>query len=320
MNRKIVIIGIALIVIIGISLGLVLLEQRLSPTTPRTEYANPNALVTPEWLELHLQDPDVRVVELLYNSNYTDAHIRGSVYVDWIRDVTDATYPDRYIVAKKEAIGGLLGRIGVTEDTTIILVDDLQNRLSMMMFWVLSYYGHEKVRILDGGRTAWQAAGKTYTNQITQVVETKYTVKKVNEEYRIGFDFIRNNLNNSDVELIDARGPQQYTGEEPGRVFNTGQAHKRLGHIPGAINVPWNANLREDNTFKSYQELLELYTARGITKDKFVVTYCNEGLHAAADWFVLHELLGYPKVAVYNESMAEWANRDDVPITVGANP
>jgi len=314
-----ILIGIALVIIIGISLAVVG-WQRLASTGLQNEYANPGALVSPEWLEQHLQDPQIRVIELLYNSSYSRAHIKGSVFVDWIHDLSDPTYPDRYIVASKAAIGELLGKIGVNRNTTVVLVDDLQNRLSMFMFWVLAYYGHDNARILNGGRSAWEAAGMPYTDEVTQVVETQYVVQETNQQYRVGLDFIRENLNNSDVVLVDARSPQQYSGEEPGRVFNTGQAHKRLGHIPGAINIPWKSNLRADNTFKSYEELLSLYNSKGITKDKFVVTYCNEGLHAAADWFVLHELLGYPNVAVYNESMAEWANREDVPIVLGPNP
>jgi thiosulfate/3-mercaptopyruvate sulfurtransferase len=293
--------------------------QLLSPIGSE-EYANPEALVSSQWLEQHLQDSDIRVVELLSIADYNEGHIRGSVLVDWLHDITDPSYPDRYIVANKETIELLLGRIGVKEDTSIVLVDDLQNRLSMVMFWVLRYYGHEKVRILNGGRVAWEAAGKTYTDQITEVTQTKYTVKNVNENYRVRFDFISNNLNSPNLLLIDSRFSQQYTGEEPGIVYNTGKPVKRRGHIPGAINIPWNSNLRDDNTFKSHDELLQMFTDKGITKDKSIVTYCNEGIHAAANWFVLHELLGYPDVAVYNESMAEWANRDDVPVTLGANP
>jgi len=311
--------GIVLVIIVGIGLGIVGWQQ-LSPPMSQKGYANPDALVTQEWLEQHLQDPDIRVVELLYSANYYDGHITRSVLVDWVYDITDPAYPDRYIVAKKEAIELLLGRIGVKEDTGIVLVDDLQNRLSMMMFWILRYYGHEKVHILNGGRVAWEAAGKTYTKQNTEITETEYTVKKVNENYRVGFDFIRDSLNNLNVVLIDSRSPQQYSGEEPGAVYHTGELHKRRGHVPGAINMPWDSNLREDNTFKSYDELLQMYTDKGITNDKLVVTYCNEGLHAAANWFVLYELLGYSNVAVYNESMAEWANRDDVPMTEGPNP
>ena len=317
MEKKYVIVGIALIIILGLGIGYIAFQQS-PPVSQENEYANPNALVTPDWLENNLDDPNIRIIDLSYD--YYEGHIKNSVFVDWIDDTTDPEDVERYTIAKKEAIESLLSRISVKEDTIIILVDDLQNRISMRMFWVLKYYGHEDIRILDGGRVAWENAGKSYTDEIPEISETNYKVAKVNEQHRVKFDFIKDNFDSPDVVLIDNRGPAQYSGEKAGAVYNTGEKHKRKGHIPGAINVPWNDNLKEDDTFKSYQELLKEYKDKGIAKDKFVITYCNEGLHAAASWFVLSELLGYPKVSVYDESMAEWANRDDVPMTMGPNP
>lgn len=278
-------------------------------------------LVDPAWVEGHLADPGVRIIDLSSRPEvYDEGHIKGAVYVDWKRDIADPGQIDRYNIAPPEQIEALLSRLGITPDTTIVLYDNLDNRLSTRTLWTLRYYGHENIKILNGGRKAWEGAGKTYSAEDVVVEKSDYTIKKVNAQLKTDKDFILENLDNDNVVLIDGRPTPMYTGETAGVVFNTKKEHARKGHIPGALNIPWKENLRDDGTFKSISELQELYESKGVTKDKLVVTYCNEGLHASPPWFVLHELLGYPDVKLYDDSMAEWANLPDTPIKTGPDP
>lgn len=282
-------------------------------------YSNPNALVDAAWVEAHLEDPNVRIIDLSFQKDqYLDGHIKGAVYVDWRKDIIDPEDTQRYNIAPKEKIEKLLGDLGITEDTTIVLYDNLDNRLSTRMYWTLRYYGHKDVRILNGGRSAWERAGKGYTTELPDITKTEYKVKKINSRYLADLNYVKNNLDNPNVVLIDGRPPEQYTGEKAGKAFHTGKEHSRRGHIPGAINIFWKENLREDGTFKSAEELRAMYESKGITKEKIVVTYCNEGLHASPPWFVLKELLGYPDVRLYDSSMTEWANDPQLPIETGS--
>jgi len=285
------------------------------------EYSNTNSLVDPAWIEEHIDDPNIKLIDLsVSKSQYDEGHIKGSVFVDWKTDIIDPEEDERYNIAPKEIIETLLGDKGVKEDTTIVLYDNLDNRLSTRMFWTLRYYGHKDVRILNGGRKIWESSGKSYTAEVPEIAKTTYTISSININYLTDIDYIKMNLDNPEVLLIDGRPTGMYTGEKAGAVFHTKKEHARRGHIPGAINIPWKENLNEDGRFKSAEELKKLYEATGVTKDKIITTYCNEGLHASPPWFVLNELLGYPDVRLYDNSMSEWANNPDVPIKMGSEP
>ncbi|RMF90459.1 MAG: sulfurtransferase [Methanobacteriota archaeon] len=308
--------------LISVSLiALLLVAGCLGEGKSGTDTVKAEVLVDPAWVQSHLDDPGVRIIDLSSSpAVYENGHIKGAVYVDWRSDIADPEQVDRYNIAPREQIEALLGRLGVDEDTTIVLYDNLDNRLSTRTYWTLKVYGHEDVRILDGGRRAWEAAGGEYTAEAPEITATDYRAKGVNSEIKTDMGFILDNLDNPDVVLIDGRPSEMYTGEKAGVVFNTKAEHKRRGHIPGALNIPWKENLNEDGTFKSPEELKSLYESHGVTPDKTVVTYCNEGLHASPPWFVLSELLGYPDVRLYDDSMAEWANRDDTPMNTGPDP
>lgn len=280
-----------------------------------------SVLVGASWLKDDADASRVRIIELGQEiSHYREGHIPEAQFVHWVDDITDPTDQAKYTVAPPTMIQALLRRLGIRNDTTVVLYDDLNSRVSARFFWTLRYYGHKDIRILNGGRSAWRAAGYEFVTDATAVEPSTYEIAATVKKHRIRIKRIRNQLGKTGISIIDGRPPTQYTGEEPGEVYHTGKAHDQLGHIPGAINILWKDNFREDGTFKSPAELRKLYEEKGVTKDRKVITYCNEGLHAAPPWFVLTELLSYEEVRLYDESMAEWANNSDLPIRTGDQP
>ncbi len=306
-----------LISMIGLQSGL-----NADPPPSQQEAAQPTSvLVDPAWLEQRLNDPRVRILDLgQKKEQYDKAHIPQAAFVHWVDDITDPSDRRRYTVAPKKSVETLLGKLGVTAKTTIVLYDDLDSRISTRMFWMLRYYDHHDMHILDGGKQAWKRAGKPFNSDVPDFAKTSYRIGKVNSDYRAGMEFIKLRLDSRQLALIDGRPADQYSGEKPGKVFHTGKEHARRGHIPGAVNIVWKDNLNEDGTFKHVKDLQKLYARHGVTSKKAIVTYCNEGLHAAHPWFVLTELLGHRNIRLYDESMVEWANAPKVPIVVGTKP
>lgn len=285
-------------------------------------FANPDKqiLVDPGWLDQHKNNPGTRIIELAQNEKqYSDGHIPQAIYINWLT-ITDPGEKDRYNLIPKDMMEDLLGKLGISNENTIVLYDDLDNRISTRMFWSLRYYGHRDIRILDGGKQGWKNAGMPLVPDIPDYQQTTYRIRRINHGLSAELDFIQSRLNEPGVLVIDGRPPKQYTGEIPGRVFHTGIPHLRKGHVTGAVNVFWKENFNKDGTFKSRAELQELYNRYGATPDKTIITYCNEGLHASPPWFVLKELLGYPDVRLYDDSMSEWANLPDTPMNIGDDP
>lgn len=235
------------------------------------------------------------------------SHLPSAQFVDWVNDMTDPANRKTYMVPPTEQFENVMSRLGVKSDSSIIIYDRLCSRLSARLFWSLKYYGHKDVRILDGGFNAWAAKFDVVADW-DKPEPSQYKVEKVNEAIFAGLDFVKSHLGDDNVKLIDGRPPKQFTGEEPGKVFHTEVAHDLKGHIPGALHVHWKDNFNEDGRFKSVAELKKLYQDCGAQPDNCVVTYCNEGLHAAPPWFVLTQMLGYQDVKLYDASMAEWAN------------
>ena len=267
-------------------------------------------LISADELHAIIADPDVRVLEIGSSRKaFDDGHLPAAQYVDWLTDITDPEKPDRYNIADSATIEKLLSRLGVQNNTRIILYDRLASRLSTRMYWTLKTYGHERIQILNGGFNVWVKNYKV-TKDFLKVNETVYKIQTQNKKIATGLDFIQQHLNNPKLKLVDGRPVKQFTGEEPGRVFHTGKEHKKRGHIPGAESVFWQENFDADGKFKSKKELQAIYAARGINPSQCVVTYCNEGLHAAPPWFVLREILGYEDVRLYDDSMSEWGNSD----------
>ena len=277
-----------------------------------TKQGSRRALVSvPQLQSMLLKQQNVKVVDVGPNrEEYDQGHIPGALFIHWIYDVIDPKEAERYNLIGQSKMQDLLRRLGISENDHIVFYDNISSRLATRLYWSLRVYNHQNLHVLDGGRSAWIRQGGALSKEIPKVKPSNYQVGKANERMSVDMAFVADHLRDSKVTLIDGRPPEQFSGEEPGRVFHTGKTHKLLGHIPGAVHVFWKDNFNEDGTFKSAAELKALYKNAGIQngENDTIVTYCNEGLHAAPPWFVLQELLGVKDVRVYDDSMSEWAN------------
>ena len=288
--------------------------QNISATASRAS----ELLVDVQWLADNVDTETVRLISLgQTKQEYRKGHIPNAVFVDWKTQISDPSRKDLFNLPPQKNVEALLSSLGVTPEMTVVISDNRSNRISTRLFWTLKVYGHGKIRILDGGLQAWQRAGKKLTTAIIPLATTDYKFIPQNKEAAAAnfadTPSVRDSMDQG-IILIDGRPQPQFTGAEPGIAFHTNKPHKRVGHIKSAINVPWKANFTKDGKFKSVQELRALYTQAGVTSDQKIVTYCNEGLHAAPAWFVLKELLGFPNVKLYDDSMGVWANRFDTPM------
>ena len=280
--------------------------QTSKPGAAKKKTSRP--LITAVDLNKILSQDRVRILDVGTDKKVYDAgHVPGSVFVHWIQDMTDPKNNERYNLATPKAMQRVLRRLGIKNEDRIVIYDNLSNRLSTRLYWSLKTYGHHHVQVLDGGQGAWKAAGLNFTTEVPGIAPSEYRIGKAAPRFSADMKYITKQLGEPNVSLVDGRPEKQFSGAEPGRVFHTGTAHKKRGHIPGAVNVFWKDNFKPDGTFKSAKELKALYEKRGITrgKGKVTVTYCNEGLHAAPPWFVLRELLGYEDVRVYDDSLSE---------------
>ncbi len=294
-------------------------SKQPSDTTSRVDAAK--LLVNPDWLAKEIDTNDnLRIIDLpLRKTNYLTGHIPGAVFLDWRADIINSERQELYRLPSQRAMEKLLSRIGVSAETTIVLTDNLANRAAVRMYYTLKYFGHEDVRILNGGTEVWKADGGPLSKDVPKIRPSVYRITETHDEFVDKLDAVQAAIDNDRPRLIDGRPAEQYSGIALGKAFHTGNDHQRPGHIPSAVNIPWSENLNPDGTFKSIEELRALYQSRGIDTDGQVITYCNEGLHAAMPWFVLKELLGNKEVTVYDDSLAEWANRDDTPLQTGTD-
>ena len=274
-------------------------------------------LVDAKWLAQNLND--VRIISSGQTAEqFAEGHIPNAVFVDWLTQITDQENSDLFSLPSKLQLEKLLSNLGVTPQTLIVLTDNRSNRISTRLFWTLKIYGHTNLKLLDGGIDAWRSANMTLSKENQKIVPTQYRFPVTNEKYAADNTADTKEVWESveqDAVLIDGRPEKQYTGADPGLTFHTNAPHQRRGHIKSAINIPWKENFTAEGKFKSIEELRKLYQQAGVTDDEQVITYCNEGLHAAAPWFVLKELLGFPNVKLYDDSMGVWANRSDTPMT-----
>lgn len=273
--------------------------------------ANEKRLVTTDWAEDHLNDKAVRFVEVdVDTQSYDSGHIPGAVGWNWKTQLQDQL---RRTIATRDDFEQLLRESGIGNDTTIILYGDNNNWFAAWAYWLLKYYGHEKVKILDGGRKKWEAENRKLTNDVPDYDKTDYKISGENKQYRAFRDDISKRLKSKDFGLVDVRSPEEFRGEilaPPG----LNELSQRPGHIPGASNIPWSKAVNDDGTFKSKDQLKKLYEDEGITPDKDIVAYCRIGERSAHSWFVLNELLEYPNVRNYDGSWTEWGNLIDAPI------
>lgn len=272
------------------------------------EYANPEVLVTTAWVQEHLNDPKVRIVEVDYDpaSNYYVGHIPGAVLFDWRKDLNHSLIRD---FITKEELEELFSKNGISNDTIIVLYGDYNNWFAAFAFWLFKYYGVENVKLMDGGRKKWILEGRPLTKDIPTYPGTVFRAKEPDETIRVYMDYVKASLKMKDKVLVDVRSLKEYTGEILAPPEYPDEKAQRGGHIPGAINIPWSLAVKEeDGSFKTRKELEEIYKSRGVTPDKEVITYCRIGERASVTWFVLKFLLGYPNVKNYDGSWSEWGS------------
>ncbi len=275
-------------------------------------YTHPEALVDAEWVQAHLTDPTVRLIEVDVDTTaYEQGHIQGAVGFNWQKDLQDQLVR---APVNKEQLEALLSRAGVSNDTTIVLYGDNNNWFAAWALWILKYYGHRDVRLLNGGRVKWLADKREITTAIPSYPRTSYAAQTAYSDIRAFRDQILRSLGRSGFVLVDVRSPAEYSGELLAPAHLPQEGAQRGGHIPEAANIPWSLAVREDGTFKSAEELRTLYEGKGITPDKEVVAYCRIGERSSHTWFVLHYLLGYPTVRNYDGSWTEWGSLIGVPI------
>lgn len=276
-------------------------------------YKHPEVLVDTSWVNDHLKDSAIRIAEVDYDptANYNLGHIPGAVLYDWRRDMNDPLARD---ILSKQKLEELLGGSGVTKDTTLVLYGDFNNWFAAFAYWIMKYYGVEKIVLMNGGRKKWIAEDKQVTRDVPSYSRTQFRASGPKEEIRTYMDYVKKSLNQSNKVLVDVRSPAEFTGEITAPPEYPNEHAQRGGHIPGAVNVPWSLAVKEDGTFKSAEEIRNLYQSKGITPDKEVITYCRIGERSSFTWFVLKYLLGYPEVKNYDGSWTEWGNMVRNPI------
>lgn len=287
------------------------------PSPELAAYAHPERLVTTQWLAANLGTGGLVVVEsnedvLLYETG----HLPGAVKIDWHTELNDPVIRD-YV----DGVGfsALMARKGISRDDTVVIYGDKSNWWAAYALWVFTLFGHDDVRLLNGGRDAWIAEGRELTKEISPRPETVYPViARRDSPIRAFKEDVLENLGNP---LIDVRSPEEYSGERTHMPAYPEEGALRGGHIPTAISIPWARAAQDDGTFKAHKDLVELYlTNQGFSVDDDVITYCRIGERSSHTWFVLKYLLGVDSVKNYDGSWTEWGSAVRVPIATGLEP
>src|SRR5919197_3724227 len=275
------------------------------------DYAK-DVLVDTQWVEDHLNDESIRIVEVDENpSLYAEVHFPGAICFNWKKDHQDQVKRD---FLGPEAFGELLGSRGISNDHQIVLYGDRNNWFAAYTYWYLKYYGHDNVRLLNGPREKWIGEGRETTTEVPSFQPATFKARAPDDAIRAMREEVQQALDAS-TKLVDVRSPQEYSGELIAMPGYEQEGAQRSGHIPGAASVPWAQAVNEDGTFKSADELAALYGGKGAVRDgNPVIAYCRIGERSAHTWFVLHELLGIDAVENYDGSWTEWGSLVDVPI------
>jgi thiosulfate/3-mercaptopyruvate sulfurtransferase len=267
--------------------------------------STPNVLVTTDWVAAHTRDANTRVVEVdVDTAAYDQGHVPGSVGWNWTTQLCDTVVRD---IVPKDKLETLLGKSGIDNNTTIVLYGDNNNWFAAWAFWQLKIYGHQDVRIMDGGRKKWLAEGRELSTDKTAPPLKTYRAGTPDNSLRAFLPEVQQAVAGKKASLVDVRSPQEFTGEilAPPGLPETCQ---RGGHIPGAKSIPWGKNVNDDGTFKSVEELKALYGAQGVSGDQPVIAYCRIGERSSLTWFVLKHLMNFGNVKNYDGSWTEWGN------------
>ncbi len=277
-------------------------------------YSNADVLVSTDWVEHHLKDPQVRIAEsnedpLLYSSS----HIPGAVEIDWTRDLND---PVRRDYLGRTAFEKLMRRIGASPDTTIVLYGDKNNWWATYAYWILQLFGHTNAKIMDGGRLKWIKENRPVSRDLPHYQASSYHASERDDSRLRAFrDQTLQHLEQK-RPMIDVRSPEEFRGERLHMPDYPNEGALRGGHIPGARNIPWGRAVnQEDGTFKDAAELRKIYTEENkLRPEDDVIAYCRIGERSSHTWFVLSYLLGFSKVRNYDGSWTEWGNLVNVPV------
>ncbi len=284
-------------------------QSAAAPAAEAPALTTPESLVDTAWVLEHLEDPNVRLLAISGNQeSFDEGHLLNAIYVNLGENLTNPADSTQGQILTQEALGEFFSGLGIENDDTLVVYDNNNNLLSARAYWAFKYYQHADVRLYNGGTKKWVADGNELSvDAVEALPATTYVPGEADPELRTTGEYVLEHLEDPDTVVCDTRGPGEYAG--------TDVRADRGGHIPGAINVEWvNTVNAEDGTFKDLTYLADLYLKAGFTPDKEVITYCQTGVRGAHTWYVLSELLGYPRVRNYDGSWIEWGNDPSKPL------
>ncbi len=272
------------------------------------------SLVSADWVQENLKSPNIVIVEVDEDTTlYDQGHIEGAIRFHWRDDLQDGLIRD---LISKEKFEALLSKSGISNDTTVILYGGNNNWFATYAFWYFKVYGHQDVRLIDGGRKRWELDGRPFTTEVPVAKVAKYVAKERDNAIRAYRDEVIAAIGTKNI--VDVRSPAEFSGELAAPAHLPQEGGQIKGHIPTAKNIPWSKAANEDGTFKSDAELKEIYTGAGVDLAKDTIAYCRIGERSAFSWFVLHELLGVTNVKNYDGSWTEYGSLVGVPVAIGA--
>jgi thiosulfate/3-mercaptopyruvate sulfurtransferase len=272
------------------------------------------ALVTADWVAENINNPQVVIVEVDEDTAlYAQGHIESAITFNWREDLQDGLRRD---IISKEGFEALLSKSGIANDTTVILYGGNNNWFAAYAYWYFKLYGHQDVRLLDGGRKRWELDARPFVTATPSRTATRYVAKDQDLSLRAFRDEVIAAIGVKNI--VDVRSPAEFSGELAAPAHLPQEGGQVKGHVPSAKNIPWSKAANEDGTFKSQDELKEIYTSAGVDLAKDTIAYCRIGERSAFSWFVLHELLGVSNVKNYDGSWTEYGSLVGVPVEIGA--